>query len=74
MRGPECCFSFEDLFISAEGRPWTSEEELVFKNLNQDERNEWVSTLANKAPQFKTQDKIGDDGVTYRAFWIDSSL
>ena len=74
MRGPECCFSFADLFSAAEGRHWTPTEEKVFQNLNQEERNEWVSRLAEKAPQFKTQDKVGTDGVTYRAFWIESTL
>ncbi len=73
MRGPECCFSFADLFSAAEGRIWTHEEEKVFQNLTQQERNEWVSRLAQKAPQFKTQDKIGTDGITYRAFWIESA-
>lgn len=71
MRGPECCFSFEDLFTAAEGRMWTSVEEATFTSLTHDERNEWVSKLAAKAPQFQTKDKVGDDGVTYRAFWIE---
>ena len=71
MRGPECCFSFQDLFTAAEGRIWTPEEEIVFKNLTQEERNDWVSKLAIKAPQFRTQDKVGTGGITYRAFWIE---
>ncbi len=71
MRGPECCFSFADLFVAAEGRIWTTEEERVFKNLTQEERNEWVSMLAARAPEFRTQDKVGTDGVMYRAFWIE---
>ena len=70
MVGPECCFSFADLFLAAEKRVWTSEEENGFRDLTQDERNDWVSMLAEKAPQFKTQDKVGTDGVVYRAFWI----
>ena len=71
MRGPECCFSFQDLFTAAEGRIWTADEETEFQSLTQRERNEWVSKLAAKAPQFRTQDKVGDDGITYRAFWIE---
>ena len=71
MHGPECAFSFQDLFHAAEGRSWTTEEELNFVNLTQDERNEWVSNLTAKAPQFRTQDKVGDNGITYRAFWIE---
>ena len=71
MRGPECCFSFQDLFTAAEGRMWTPEEEAKFKSLTQDQRNDWVTQLAAKAPQFRTQDKIGDDGIVYRAFWIE---
>lgn len=70
MRGPECCFSFEDLFRAAEGRIWTIEEEIIFLGLSQTERNEWVTKLVSKAPQFVTEDKVGDDGVIYRAFWI----
>lgn len=73
MLGPECCFSFADLFTAAEGRMWTEQEENVFKNLSQSERNDWVSRLAEMAPQFKTQDKVGSDGLIYRAFWVDAS-
>ncbi len=72
MLGPECEFSFADLFRAAEGRDWTSEEEAGFVSLTQDERNEWVSRLAAKAPQFTTKDKVGTDGVVYRAFWIET--
>lgn len=70
MAGPECHFSFADLFFAAKGRMWTPDEEAEFKNLTQDQRNEWVSILVSVAPQFTTQDKIGADGLTYRAFWI----
>ncbi len=70
MRGPECCFSFEDLFIAAEGRRWTTDEALEFKQLSQDQKNERVTDLVNKAPQFITADRFGTDGVLYRAFWI----
>lgn len=52
---------------------WTEQEENVFKNLSQSERNDWVSRLAEMAPQFKTQDKVGSDGLIYRAFWVDAS-
>jgi hypothetical protein len=68
--GIECNFSFADLFIAAEGRTWTSDEEIVFKNLTQRQRNEWVSSLVVKAPEYVTQDKVGTGGVMYRAFWI----
>ena len=71
MLGPECCFRFEDLFFAAEDRRWTLEEEAMFKSLTQDERNAWVAMLVKKAPQFTTQDRIGTDGLVYRAFWID---
>jgi hypothetical protein len=50
---------------------WTKGEEETFTNLTQDERNEWVSKLVAKAPQFQTKDKVGDDGVTYRAFCVE---
>jgi hypothetical protein len=56
--------------VAAEGRIWTIEEEIELISLSQEERNEWVTKLVAKAPQFITQDKIGDDGVIYRAFWI----
>ena len=70
MVGPECCFSFADLFIAAEGRGWTVEEESMFLNLTQEDRNKWVSKFLEKAPEFVSQDKVGTDGVVYRAFWI----
>ncbi|MBI1333268.1 MAG: hypothetical protein JST12_06460 [Armatimonadetes bacterium] len=73
MRGPECCFSFADLFVAAKGRPWNQDEEAMFQNLTQSERNDWVSHLATMAPQFRTEDKIGDDGVVYRAFWVEGA-
>ena len=72
MLGPECCFSFADLFVAAEGRMWTADEEQSFSALTQREKNTWVTRLAEKAPQFKTQDKTGADGVVYRAFWIEA--
>lgn len=50
---------------------WTPEEEASFKSLSQDQRNEWVSKLAAKAPQFVTQDKVGTNGIVYRAFWVE---
>ena len=71
MCGPECLFSFNDLFVASEGRMWTPEEEASFKSLSQDQRNEWVSKLAAKAPQFVTQDKVGTNGIVYRAFWVE---
>ena len=58
MRGPEYCFSFHGLFTATEGRKWTPEEETTFRSLTQDQRNEWVSQLVAKAPEFKIQDKI----------------
>lgn len=72
MLGPECDYSFADLFVAAEGRMWTDEEESTFKNLTQEEKNEWVARLAQKAPQFTTKEKVGADGVVYRAFWIET--
>ena len=70
MCGPECAFSFQDLFFAAEGRVWTPDEELTFAHMSQADRNNWVAILAQKAPQFTTEDKVGTDGIVYRAFWI----
>lgn len=69
MRGPECQFSFADLFLAAEGRMWTPEEEATFVALTQPQKNEWVSKLVAKAPGFVTADRLGTDGISYRVFW-----
>ena len=74
MRGPECDFSFADLFEAAYGRQWTDQEELRFQRLSQLDRNEWVTKLAALAPQFTTQDKVGTDGIVYRAFWVEEHV
>ncbi|MEI8281051.1 MAG: hypothetical protein WCG75_01475 [Armatimonadota bacterium] len=73
MLGPECCFSFADLFVATEGRMWTVDEAQDFQKLSQDQKNAWVTVLAEKAPQFVTVNRMGIDGVVYRAFWIPSS-
>jgi len=68
MRGPECAFSFEDLFRAAYGRGWSENEKAQVYGMTQADRNEWVSQTAAKT-DFKTEDRVGTDGVVYRAFW-----
>ncbi len=67
----ECELGFADLFRMAHQRDWTPEEERSFEGLEQEARNSMVRDLAQKAGGVRTADRIGTDGVTYTAFWID---
>ena len=70
---PECAFGFEDLFQAAWGRGWTAEERDQVYAMTQSDRNEWVSGTAAKS-DFKTADRVGTDGMVYRAFWREAAL
>jgi hypothetical protein len=67
----ECELGFAELYQMAHDRAWTAEEERSFGALGQEARNAMVRELALKAGGIRTADRIGTDGVTYTAFWID---
>lgn len=69
--GHECELGFAELYQMAHDRAWTAEEERSFQALGQEARNAMVRELAQKAGGIRTADRIGTDGVTYTAFWID---
>ena len=69
MVGPECAFSFEDLFRAAWERGWTAKERDAVYAMSQADRNDWVSSTAALTADFKTAARRGTDGVTYLAFW-----
>lgn len=71
--GPECRYSFDDLFELANQRTWTVEEKQAFMALDQNSRNAVVKQLAEKAGSIRTEDRLGTDGLVYTAFWVDNS-
>lgn len=70
--GRECQYSFDDLFRLANEREWTAEEKSAFLALDQVARNREVKRLAEQAGCVRTEDRLGSDGVTYTAFWVES--
>jgi len=69
--GQECRYSFSDLFRLAHDRDWTEEEKSAFMVLDQGARNCAVKRLADKAGCIRTEDRLGTDGMTYTAFWVE---
>ena len=68
--GPECEYSFADLFRAVRGRDWTIEEQAELESLPQPDRNAWVKKLAQAAEgRIATEDRLGTDGQVYTAFW-----
>ncbi|MBX3392750.1 MAG: hypothetical protein KF787_08890 [Phycisphaeraceae bacterium] len=67
------CMGFRELFELAKGRAWTAEEERAFQQLDQDARNEAVRQLAAETTCVSTEDRVGSDGKTYTAFWLDDN-
>lgn len=63
-----CQYSFKDLFIAAKGREWTKKENADFSALDQETRNVRVRELAKQA-NWRVQDILDRDGLTYTAFW-----
>jgi hypothetical protein len=63
--------SFADLHLRAKGRQWREEEVEAFRLMSQAEKNKWVLAMAAEADGVKTEQRIGTDGVTYIAFWVD---
>jgi hypothetical protein len=68
QNGRTCCYSFSDLFEAAYGRQPTHAEYNALMQVTQPERNEQVQMMADHAG-WCTQERIGDDGVVYIAFW-----
>ena len=69
--GRECQYSFSHLFALAHQREWTESERQHFFALDQDSRNLEVKRLAQKAGNVCTEDRLGSDGLTYTAFWVE---
>lgn len=69
--GHECRYSFDELFRLAHDREWTAEEKSAFMALDQATRNREVKRLADQAGCVQTEDRVGTDGVTYTAFWVE---
>lgn len=63
-----CQFSFDDLFQAAFGRVITEKERRELYGLSQTDRNQRVGEWAKKAG-WQTEDRVGTDGIEYRAFW-----
>ncbi len=70
--GDECLYSFGDLFRLAHHRDWTAEEKAAFLALDQDARNDEVRSMARITGCVRTEDRVGTDGLTYTAFWVES--
>ncbi|HKJ17006.1 MAG TPA: hypothetical protein VJ984_06650 [Xanthomonadales bacterium] len=71
--GRECQYSFDDLFRLANERDWTAAEKNDFMLLDQDARNQEVKRLAGMAGGVRTEDRLGTDGLTYTAFWVEKT-
>lgn len=63
-----CAFSFDDLYQAANGRPMTKAEKEALYVFPQSKRNIIVGKWAESAG-WQFQDRVGTDGVMYRAFW-----
>ena len=65
-----CCYSFFDLFLAANGRSWTETERETFSKLDQERRNLEVRRLVDLTNGgLACEDRERSDGVTYTAFW-----
>ena len=69
--GSDCSLGFADLFRLAKKRDWTPAEERGFQEMSQQARNAVVLALAREAGGIRTEDRVGTDGVTYTAFWLE---
>lgn len=71
--GDTCSIGFRELFMLAKGRTWTAEEERQFQAVDQPTRNQIVKALAAEAGNIRTEDRTGNDGLIYTAFWVDET-
>jgi len=69
--GRDCSLGFADLFRLAKKRDWTPDEERAFQAMGQQARNATVIALAREAGGIRTEERVGTDGVTYTAFWLE---
>lgn len=65
--GPECDFSFQDLYKAAFKKEATKTFQTKFAKLPQEKRNELVKLWAEKAG-WGTKEKMGNDNLVYTAF------
>ncbi len=65
--GPECDFSFQDLYAAAFGKDQKEFTEDL-SNLPQKKINVLVKTWAKKA-NWETEDRVGSDNMVYTAFY-----
>lgn len=63
-----CKFSFDDLHQARFGRKMTSQEKETLYEKPQAERNNIVRHWA-KSTGWLTENRMGEDGVVYTAFW-----
>lgn len=69
-----CELGFDDLFRMAHGRAWTEAEERSFRDMSQPDRNDRVKSWAKRAGGIMTEERVGTDGSTYTAFWVDPEV
>ncbi len=68
MGGIECDYSFDMLYKAAFGRNISQKKKKQLQSLSQEKINELVTKWAEKAG-WNTEEKQGDDGATYIAFY-----
>jgi hypothetical protein len=69
-RSMNCRYSFDDLHRAACGRSMSQAEKSALYALPQSDRNQWVrAQVARTGGRFACEDRIGDDGTIYTAFW-----
>jgi hypothetical protein len=66
--GPECQYSFEDLFFAAFGRKASLQEIEEFNQLSQESKNQKVKEWAGLA-DWNVVDRVGVDEKVYTAFY-----
>lgn len=65
--GPECNFSFRDLYLAAHNRPALESEMQALFALPQSERNAVVKKWSELSG-WGTKERVGTDGALYIAF------
>lgn len=65
-----CCFSFENLYSAAFGKPISDSIRTSLRNVTQQEKNGIVKLwVARTNGRFECEDRLGTDGIVYTAFW-----
>ena len=66
----DACDSFADLFLAAHGRAMTPAESAALRARPQEQINATVRHWVDRTDgAFACEDRLGNDGVTYTAFW-----